>query len=112
MRLTLVSSFLSILLLISLLFPEATSNLVSYLPISRDGKDYVVFVAVLIIMAPICWGVLLGLIFTSPEQEVRFVQWTKRWRKGTIPFEEVEFDTSDPEYRKVAWRYYLDRRRR
>lgn len=111
-RLTLMASFLSVLLALALIFPAQTSGFVRHLPISRNGSEYVVFVGTLGIIVPMCWGVLLGLIFTSPEQEVRFVRWTKRWREGPIPFEKIEFDTSAPEYRKSAWRYFMDRYRR
>jgi hypothetical protein len=62
-------------------------------------------------MVPVCWAVDLLLIFTSPEQEVRLVAWSKRWLKTTSDFERITFDTFDPDYRKVAWRYFLDRRR-
>ena len=112
LRLTLFTSVLSVLLTIAVLYPERTASFASYLPLSRTGDVYVVLLGILITLAPICWGVLLGLILTSPEQEVRFVRWTKRWRRSPIPFEEIEFDTLDPDYLKPAWQYFLDRRRR
>jgi hypothetical protein len=111
-RLTLFTSVMSALLAIAIVFPKRTESIVHHLPLSRTGDDYVVLLGVLIMLVPICWGVLLGLILTSPEQEVRFVRWTKRWRRSPIPFEKIEFDTSDPDYLKPAWRYFLDQRRR
>ena len=111
-RLTLIASVLSVILTLALIFPDPTDSLVRHLPLSRNGREYIVFVGILGTFVPICWGVLFFLIFTSPEQEVRFVRWTKRWRKESIPFEAIEFDTDDPDYRKPAWRYFMDRRSR
>ncbi|PNQ76662.1 hypothetical protein BA950_05320 [Erythrobacter sp. SAORIC-644] len=108
-RLTVITSVLSVLLALALIYPKPTDGLVRHLPLSRNGGEYVVFVGILAILVPISWGVLMGLIFTSPEQEVRFVRWTKRWRKAPIPFEAIEFDTGDPDYQKSAWRYFIDR---
>lgn len=108
-RLALITAVLSGLLALSLLYPERTEGIVSQLPLSRNGGEFVVFVGILGTLVPIFWGVLIGLILTSPEQEVRFVHWSKRWRKAPIPFEAIEFDTSDPDYKKPAWRYFLDR---
>ena len=108
-RLTLITAGLSGLLALSLLYPERTEGIVSQLPLSRNGGEYVVAVGILGILVPICWGVLIGLILTSPEQEVRFVRWSKRWRKAPTPFEAIEFDTSDPDYKKPAWRYFVGR---
>lgn len=108
-RLALITAVLSGLLALSLLYPERTEGIVSQLPLSRNGGEYVVFVGIVGTLLPIFWGVLIGLILTSPEQEVRFVRWSKRWRKAPIPFEAIEFDTSDPDYKKPAWRYFLDR---
>lgn len=104
-----MTSVLSALLALSLIFPERTEGIVRHLPLSRNGGEYVVLVGILGTLVPVCWGTLIGLIFTSPEQEVLFVRWTKRWRKAPIPFEAIEFDASDPEFRKPAWRYFLDR---
>lgn len=111
-RLTLITSVLSVLLALGLIYPKPTESLVNHLPLSRNGGEYAVFVGILGILVPVCWVVLVTLIFTSPEQEVRFVRWTKRWRKDLIPFEAIEFDTGDPDYQKPAWRYYIDRRSR
>ena len=111
-RLTVITSVLSVLLALALIYPEPTDGLVRHLPLSRYGDEYVIFVGILGTLVPICWGVLMGLIFTSPEQEVRFVRWTKRWRKAPIPFEAIEFDTGDPDYQKSAWRYFMDRHSR
>jgi len=111
-RLTLIASVLSFLLALSLIYPERTEGIAGHLPLSRNGGEYGVLLGILGTLVPICWGVLIGLIFTSPEQEVRFVRWTKRWRKTPIPFESIEFDTHDPDYKKSSWRYLLDRRGR
>ena len=113
-RLTTIALGITVLLALSLLYPDTTKSFVKYLPLDRHGRGdgYGMWLAVLAIMAPICWGVDLGLIFTSPEQEVRFLQWSKRWRKNPTAFEAIEFDTRDPDYHKVAWRYLLDRYRR
>ncbi len=111
-RLSIMAAVLTMLLLVSLIYPDRTRSLVQHLPLSRHGNDYEVWLAVLAILAPLFWAVDFGLIFTSPEQEVRFVKWSKRWRKTPIKFEDIEFDTRDPDYRKVAWRYFLDRRKR
>ncbi len=109
-RLTIAAIATTFLLSLSLIYPEPTQNIVRHLPISRNGNEYGVWLGVLATLAPIFWAVNFGLIFTSPEQEVRFVQWSKRWRKTTIEFEEKEFDTASPDYRKTAWRYFIDRR--
>ena len=111
-RLTLIASVLSVFLALALIYPEPTDGIVRHLPLSRNGDEYVVLVGILGTLVPIFWGVLMGLIFTSPEQEVRFVCWTKRWRKAPIPFEAIVFDTGDPDYQKPAWRYFMDRRSR
>lgn len=108
-RLTIIATAMTVLLSPGMIFPDATRNAVRWLPHSRRGDQYGVWLAVLATMVPICWGVNLGLIFTSPEQEVRFVQWSKRWRKTPIPFELIKFDTLDPNYHKSAWRYFWDR---
>ncbi|MBU4434429.1 MAG: hypothetical protein KKC14_08460 [Alphaproteobacteria bacterium] len=111
-RLSIVAAVLTVLLLFSLIYPDGMRSLVQHLPLSRHGNNYGIWLVVLAIMAPLCWAVDFGLIFTSPEQEVRFANWSKRWRKTSIKFEEIEFDTLDPDYRKAAWRYFLDRRKR
>ncbi|MEJ6789545.1 hypothetical protein BrevBR_08315 [Brevundimonas sp. BR2-1] len=110
-RLSIMAALLTVLLLVSLIFSDRTRSLVQHLPLSRHGSDYGIWSAVLAIMVPLCWAVNFGLIFTSPEQEVRFATWSKRWRKSPTKFDEIEFDTLDPDYRKVAWRYFLDRRK-
>ncbi len=110
-RLSIVAALITVLLVVSMIYPERTRGLVQHLPLSRHGSEYGVWLAVLAIMAPLCWAVNLGLILTSPEQEVRFVKWSKRWRKTATKFEEIEFDTLDPDYQKAAWRYFLDRRK-
>ena len=111
-RLALIALVLSFLLALSLLYPEQTEGIARHLPLSRNDREYTVLLGILGTLAPICWAVLIGLIFTSPEQEVRFVRWTKRWRKAQIPFESIEFDVDDPDYKKSSWRYFLDRRGR
>ncbi|KQM61373.1 MULTISPECIES: hypothetical protein [unclassified Sphingomonas] len=111
-RLTLIALILSVSLALALIFPGTTDGIVRHLPLSRNGNEYVVVVGTLATIVPICWGVAMGLIFTSPEQEVRFVRWSKRWRKAPIPFEDFEFDTADPDYRKSAWRYLIERHSR
>ncbi len=112
LRLAAITSVLSALLAITLIYPERTESVVHYLPLSRNGESYIVWLGILLTLAPICWAVLLGLILTSPQQEVRFVRWTKRWRKAPIPFEAIKFDTRDPDYLKPAWRYFMDRPKR
>jgi len=112
LRLAAIALVLSALLAFTLIYPERTESIVHYLPLSRRGDSYIVWLGILITLAPICWMVLVGLVLTSPEQEVRFVQWTKRWRKAPMPFEAIEFDTLDPDYRKPAWRYFMERCRR
>ena len=111
-RLTIITLGLTVLLALSLLYPDRAEGIVRHLPLSRNGSEYGVWLGILCILVPICWGVLFGLIFTSPEQEVSFVRWTKRWRRTSLPFEEIEFDTLDPDYRKSAWRYLSERRGR
>lgn len=110
-RLSIISAVLTVLLVVSLVFPDRMRILVQHLPLSRHGNGYGIWLFVLAIMAPLCWAVNFGLIFTSPEQEVRFANWSKRWRKTPISFDEIEFDTLDPDFRKVAWRYFLGRRK-
>ncbi len=108
-RLTIIATVITVLLALTLIYPESTQNVVRHLPLSRDGDQYGVLLGILAITTLICWGVNLGLIFTSPEQEVQFAEWSKRWRKTPIEFEEQKFDTAHPDYRKAAWRYFLDR---
>lgn len=110
-RLSIFAVALSVLLLLSVIYPDQTESLVQRLPLSRHGREYAVWLAFLWVMVPLCWAVNLGLIFTSPEQEVRFSKWSKRWRKTPTPFDTIEFDTLDPAYRTPAWRYFLERRR-
>lgn len=112
LRLSVITLIFSALLAVSLIYPDRTESLVDSLPLSRSGDNYIVLIGILLTLVPVCWAVLFGLALTSPDQEVRFVRWTKRWRKGAIPFESIEFDTSDPDYLKPAWRYFLKRRKR
>jgi len=109
-RLTIISTVITVFLALALIYPESTQNVVRHIPLSRHGDEYGVWLGILAILTPICWGVNFGLIFTSPEQEARFVVWSKRWRKTPIEFEKQKFDTADPDYHKAAWRYLLDRR--
>ncbi len=111
-RLAGITFVLSGLLAISLVYPSRTESIVRHLPLSKSEDNYTVWLGILVTLAPICWAVLLALIATSPEQEVRFVRWTKQWRKALIPFEAFKFDNSDPDYVKPAWRYFLDQRSR
>ena len=111
-RLSGIAAAFTALLLVSLIYPDHTRAIVHYLPLSRNGNNYAIWLAVLAITAPLCWVVNFGLVFTSPEQEVRFAKWSKRWRKTPTKFDEIEFDTLDPDYRKAAWRYFLDKRSR
>lgn len=111
-RLLAAATVITALLAVSLIYPKVVQNIVEHLALSRRGDGYAVWLGILATVAPICWGVVLGLIFTSPEQEVRFVQWSGRWRKAPIEFEKLEFDATDPNYRKAAWRYFMDRRKR
>jgi hypothetical protein len=112
LRLTLFTSALSALLVMVIVYPNRAKSFARHLPLSRTGDGYIVVLGVLVTLVPIFWGVLLGLILTSPEQEVRFVRWSKRWRRSPILFEEITFDTRDPDYLKPAWKYFLDRRKR
>jgi hypothetical protein len=111
-RLTIMAAVITVLLVVSLIYPDRTRSIVQYLPLSRHGGEYGIWLAVLATIAPLLWVVDFGLIFTSPEQEVRFAKWSKRWRRTPTKFDEIEFDTHDPDYRKVAWRYFLDQRKR
>lgn len=98
------------LLAFSLIYREEMRGFVQWLPLSRRREEYI-WLGVLFTMVPVCWAVNLILIFTSPEQEVRLVAWSKRWIKTTSDFERIIFDKLDPNYRKAAWRYFLDRHR-
>ena len=109
-RLTIIAAVLTLMLALCLIYPDELRNFVNSLPLPRLRDSYI-WLGVLFTMVPVCWVVVLLLIFTSPEQEVRLVAWSKRWLKTTSDFERITFDTSDPDYRKVAWRYFLDRRR-
>ena len=109
-RLTAIATVLTIVLVLSLIYPDRLQSFVQSLPLYRLRDKYI-WLGVLITMVPICWTVDFTLIFTSPEQEVRLVAWSKRWLKTTSDFERINFDTFDPDYHKVAWRYFLDRRR-
>jgi len=109
-RLTIIAAALTLMLSLCLIYPDQLRAFVKILPLPRLRDQYL-WLSVLAMIAPICWVVDLLLIFTSPEQEVRLVAWSKRWLKTTSDFERITFDTSDPDYRKVAWRYFLDRRR-
>lgn len=109
-RLIVIATVLSVMLALSLIFPDELRRVAQHLPLPRWG-DEDIWLGVLFTMVPVCWAVNLLLIFTSPEQEVRLVAWSKRWLKTTGDFERIAFDESDPDYRKVAWRYFLDRRK-
>lgn len=78
-----------------LTYPDQARALVS-------DDNYAAFAWGLVIIVPVLWAGDLGLILTSPEQEVRFAQWSKRWRKTPLPFEAIPFDTEDPDYRVPA----------
>jgi hypothetical protein len=109
-RLTIAATVLTVLLACSLVYPGQMRSFVQHLPLYRDGDEYI-WLGVLVTMVPIFWAVDLGLIFTSPEQEVRFVAWSRRWRKTKIDFETINFHKLDPDYHKAAWRYFLERYR-
>ena len=109
-RLTIVAAVLTIMLTLCLSYSDQLQKFTQNLP--PRLQDKYIWLGVLIIMVPVCWVVDLLLIFTSPEQEVRLFAWSKRWLKTTSDFEKIAFDTADPNYRKVAWRYFLDRRRK
>lgn len=111
-RLLAAAMAITALLAVSLIYPQPVQNVVEHLPLSRRGDGYAVWLGILTTVAPICWAVILGLVFTSPEQEVRFVRWSRRWRKTPIEFEKLEFDATDPNYRKATWRYFVDRHKR
>lgn len=113
-RLTIITAILTALLIVSPVYPERTRALVQQLPLSRHGNEdnYWIWHGVLATMVPLCWVVDFALIFTSPEQEVRWVKWSKRWLKAPHEFDEIKFDTHDPDYWKVTWRYFLERRKR
>ena len=110
-RLTAIATVLTILLALCLIYPDRLQSFVQSLPLYRLRDKYV-WLGVLVVMVPLCWVVDFTLIFTSPEQEVRLVAWSKRWLKTTSDFEKIAFDTSDADYRKVAWRYFWERRNR
>ncbi len=95
-RLTIIAAVITMLLVLSLVYPDRSLSIVRHLPLSRHGDEYGIWLGVLATMAPLCWAVDLGLIFTSPEQEVLFLRWSKRWRRTPTKFEEIEFDTLDP----------------
>jgi hypothetical protein len=97
-RLTIIATVVTVLLVISVIYPDRTRSLVQHLPLSRHGDDYEIWLGVLAIMTPLCWMVNFGLIFTSPEQEVRFAEWSKRWRNVPTKFEEIKFDALDPDF--------------
>ncbi len=107
-RLIVIATALSVMLALSLIFSEEMRRILQHLPFPR-WRDGNIWLGVLFTMVPICWAVSLLLIFTSPEQEVRLVAWSKRWLKTTSDFERITFDERDPDYRKAAWRYFLDR---
>lgn len=107
-RLTIIATALTMLLAFSLIYREEMRGFVQWLPLSR-WKEENIWLGVLFTMVPVCWAVNLILIFTSPEQEVRLVAWSKRWLQTTSDFERIIFDKLDPNYRKAAWRYLLDR---
>ena len=109
-RLTVAAAVLTSMLALCLIYPNQMRSFAQNLPLPLLPDEYI-WLAILATMAPVCWAVDLLLIFTSPEQEVRLVAWSKRWLKTTSDFETITFDTLDPDYRKSAWRYFLDRRR-
>ena len=109
-RLTGIATVLTLLLALCLIYPDRLQSFAQSLPLYRFRDTYI-WLGVLITIVPICWAVDFILLFTSPEQEVRLVAWSKRWLKTTSEFERVIFDTADPDYRKAAWRYLLDRHR-
>ena len=110
-RLIIMAGVLTVMLTLSLIFPDELRRIAQYLPFPR-WRDANIWLGVLFVMVPVCWAVNFLLIFTSPEQEVRLVAWWKRWLKTTSEFERIVFDERDPDYRKAAWRYFLDRHKR
>ena len=88
-RLGIVTAVLSLFLAITFIYPIGTESVVRHLPISRNGNNYTVWFWSLLIVNLGSWTGLVGLIFSSPDQEVRFVRWTKRCRKNTIPFDKL-----------------------
>ncbi|MES2986421.1 MAG: hypothetical protein V4808_00810 [Pseudomonadota bacterium] len=109
-RIMIIAAVLTVMLTLSLVFPDELRRAVHYLPFPR-WRDETIWLGVLCVMVPVCWAVTLLLIFTSPEQEVRLVAWSKRWLTRTSEFESIVFDERDPDYRKAAWRYFLDLRK-
>ncbi len=110
-RLIIFAAVLTVVLTASLVLPDELRRAVQYLPFPR-WRDESIWLGVLFVLVPICWAVTLLLIFTSPEQEVRLVAWSKRWLKTTGEFDSIAFDERDPDYRKAAWRYFIDRHKR
>ncbi len=109
-RLTILAAVLTLMLALCLIYSDQLRSFAQNLRLPRLRDKYI-WLGILAAMVPVCWAVDLLLVFTSPEQEVRLVVWSKRWLKTTSDFEKITFDTFDPDYRKVAWRYFLDRRR-
>ncbi len=109
-RLAIVAAVLTLMLALCLIYPDQLRTIAQNLPAPRL-RDQHIWLGVLATLVPVCWAVDLLLIFTSPAQEARLVAWSKRWLKKTSDFDRLAFDTFDPDYRKVTWRYFLDRRR-
>lgn len=110
-RLIIMATLLTAMLTFSLIFPEELRRAVQALPFPRWRHEDI-WLGVLFVLVPVGWAVSLLLIFTSPDQEVRLVAWSKRWLKTTSEFEKIAFNERDPDYRKSAWRYFLDRHKR
>lgn len=108
-RLTAIATGLTILLALCLTYRGQFETIFESVPL-HWLRDKYIWLGGLVTMVSVCWLVNFTLIFTSPEQEVRLVAWSKRWLKITSDFERINFDKLDPDYRKVAWRYFLDRR--
>lgn len=108
--LTVISMALTLLLTVSLIYPDGLQSFVQHLPFP-GWRDKYVLLGILFTLVPVCWAVNLTLILTSPEQEVRLVSWSKRWLKTTSDFEKITFDELDPDYRKSAWSYFWARKK-
>lgn len=68
----------------------------------------------LAVVCPMGLAMCLYYLFSSPEQNARFIKWGERHRFGQPPldFDWTLLDPSDPDYKVTTFRYLIAKRER
>ncbi len=66
------------------------------------------------LVCPMSLAVCVYYLFSSPEQNARFIKWGERHRWGRPPldFDWTLIDPSDPDYKVTTFRYLIAKRAR